>query len=696
MSLTTGQIIGGHYQVIDRLGGGGFGETYLSQDLHLPDRPKRVIKRLSPRIQEASVLQISRRLFETEAQVLYRLGTHPQIPQLFAHFEELSEFYLVQEFIDGKDLGHELLRGKIWEQFTVASLLQSLLLVLDFVHQNNVIHRDIKPENIIRRRDGQLFLIDFGVVKEIATSSTIVIDQPIASNYTVGIGTPGYMPSEQAHGEPKFASDIYAIGMIGIQALTGINPSHLGKDDNLEILWRQHAPKVYPEFADILSQMVKFDFRQRYGTAIAASTAIREFCDRYPTSDVNHSLPTLINSGANSDNFVNPQERSLTSLLEEIPNIPISAKSKDESTNAQAPQPTQSFLKQYLQPWHLGLGVVTIAAIAVTSVFLFSSPTPKSPRQENSSELNLTPAPTSSFDISFVRDLVSNSESNDIIYGIAISPDSKLLAAASSNRSIELWDFEATTSPRVLQGHKGRVYDIYFSPDGTKLVSGSDNGEVIIWDVASGKIIHNLSGQQERIYTSIFSPDGQTVVSCSGDRTIRIWDVKTGKQIRTFQEKSYVYDASFTPDGKTLVSAAKNGAIRLWNVETGKPIKTIVEKGTPVRSIVYTKDGKLIAAAMEDSTVRLWNGETGQFVEVLTGHTNQVHTVAFSEDNSLLASGSTDKTIRVWDVNAKSLLQVLSAHENGVSSVDFSKDGKFLISGSLDGKVKVWRVPERK
>ncbi|PZU94027.1 MAG: hypothetical protein DCE90_15460 [Pseudanabaena sp.] len=706
MSLTTGQIIGGHYQVIERLGGGGFGETYLSQDLHLPDRPRRVIKRLSPRIQEASVLQISRRLFETEAQVLYRLGTHPQIPQLFAHFEELAEFYLVQEYIDGKDLGHELLRGKIWEQFTVANLLQSLLSVLDFVHQNNVIHRDIKPENIIRRRDGQLFLIDFGVVKEIATSSTIVIDQPISSNYTVGIGTPGYMPSEQAHGEPKFASDIYAIGMIGIQALTGIIPSHLGKDDNLEILWRQHAPKVYPEFADILSNMVKFDFRQRYATAIAAYTAIREFCDRYPISNVNHSLPTIqISNGTNSVNLTNqqsthlrnPQERSLTSILNEIPNpVPVTAKMSDANTNSQAPESNHSAFKQYFQPWHLGLGVVTIAAIALTSIFLSASPNSNSNRQESPSDLNLTSPQSSGFNISFVKDLISKPESNDIIYGVAINPNSKLLAVANSNRSIELWNFEDTTSARILKGHKGRVYDIYFSPDGTKLVSGSDNGEVFIWDVASGKIIHNLIGQQERIYTSIFSPDGQTVVSCSGDRTIRLWDVKTGKPIRTFQEKSFVYDASFSPDGKTLVSAAQNGAIRLWNVETGKPIKTIVEKGTPVRSIVYTSDGSLIAAAIEDSTVRLWDGRTGQFVEVLTGHTNQVHTVTFSEDNSLLASGSADKTIRVWDVKTKRLLQVLSAHENGVASVDFSKDGRFLISGSFDGKVKVWRVPENR
>ncbi|MFN5747207.1 MAG: hypothetical protein ACK47L_01635, partial [Pseudanabaena sp.] len=130
MSLIAGQLVGGHYEVMTLLGGGGFGETYLARDLHLPDHPSRVIKRLCPRNQDPNMLQISRRLFDTEAQVLYRLGAYPQIPQLFAHFEELSEFYLVQEYIDGKDLSHELIGGKIWDQFAVVDLLQNLLTVL--------------------------------------------------------------------------------------------------------------------------------------------------------------------------------------------------------------------------------------------------------------------------------------------------------------------------------------------------------------------------------------------------------------------------------------------------------------------------------------------------------------------------------------------------------------------------------------
>lgn len=687
MSLTEGQLVGGHYKVIERLGGGGFGETYLSRDLHLPDHPSRVIKRLCPRNADSNMLQLSRRLFETEAQVLYRLGAHPQIPQLFAHFEELSEFYLVQEYIDGKDLSHELLRGKVWEQFTVVDLLQNLLTVLNFVHQHNVIHRDIKPENIIRRRDGQLFLIDFGVVKQIATP-TMILDGKAdpASSYTVGIGTPGYMPSEQAHGEPKFASDLYAIGMIGIQALTGIAPSHLDKDDNLEIVWRHHAPKVYPEFADILSKMVRFDFRQRYPNAHVAYEALKEFRDRYPISNLNHSLPTIQFS-----------EKYLSDAVQ-------------DRHSAQQLKPNKLAIWQYLHPWQWGLGLTAIGAIAVTTIVLTLA-VPSKPARTNGSDEAASPnmpqaisqsvtasstnSPANSSvnsNASVMTALVKEFAGNDAIYSVAMSPDGKTIAGASSERNIDFWDFATGKKLQTLKGNTGRVYDIYFSPDGKKLVSASDDRKVIIWDVKTSKILYTLEGHQERVYTAIFSPDGKTIASSSADRTIRLWNAETGKPINVLQEKSWVYDVSFTPDGKTLASACKDGAIHLWNLETGKVIKTLVENGSAVRSIVYSNSGKIIASAMEDGTVRLWDATTGQLKEVLTGHTNEVHTLDFSKDDRLLASGSADKTVRIWHLKEKRSPQVLSDHERGVASVEFSHDQKFLISGSLDGKIKIWKL----
>ncbi|MBD2293047.1 tetratricopeptide repeat protein [Anabaena sphaerica FACHB-251] len=269
-----GNTLVGRYQIISHLGGGGFGETYVAYDTHLPGSPKCVVKKLKPQSSNAATLEIARRLFDTEAQVLYKLGTHKHIPQLLAYFEEDAEFYLVQEFIPSHDLSQELSPGKTLSQDQVISLLQEILEILDFVHQQKVIHRDVNPRNILRRdQDGKLILIDFGAVKEITTQ---VITPAGETQATIAIGTPGYIPGEQAQGTPKLSSDIYALGIIAIQALTGLSPHQLDKDaDNNEIIWREHTT-VTPEFAEFLDKMVCYDFRQRYASATVALKALQE------------------------------------------------------------------------------------------------------------------------------------------------------------------------------------------------------------------------------------------------------------------------------------------------------------------------------------------------------------------------------------------------------------------------------------
>lgn len=164
-----GTILRGRYAILKQLGSGGFGETYIAEDRDLPGSPQCVVKRLQPQSHDPFVLQTAKRLFDTEAAVLYQLGSHDQIPRLMAHFEENQQFYLVQEFVDGRDLSQELFPGVRWNEAQVLAFLRDTLRILEFVHQQNVIHRDIKPANIIRRfSDNKLALIDFGAVKEFA------------------------------------------------------------------------------------------------------------------------------------------------------------------------------------------------------------------------------------------------------------------------------------------------------------------------------------------------------------------------------------------------------------------------------------------------------------------------------------------------------------------------------------------------
>ena len=262
--IMLGKTLTGRYKIVKQLGGGGFSQTFIAEDGYLPDRPTCVIKQLKPASSQAEILKISRELFDKEAKVLYKLGRHECIPSLLAHFEEDEEFFLAQELIEGDVLTQEIKRGQcLGEQYTI-DFLTDILPTLDFVHHQQVIHRDIKPSNLIRRAsDKKIVLIDFGAVKEVST-------QPISQlghTSSLVIGSPGYMPNEQYSGKTMFASDIYAIGVIAIQALTGVLPNQIPEDPRTsEFCWRDRA-KVTPTLADVIDKMVRFDFRQRYQSA---------------------------------------------------------------------------------------------------------------------------------------------------------------------------------------------------------------------------------------------------------------------------------------------------------------------------------------------------------------------------------------------------------------------------------------------
>ena len=257
-------LLGGRYQISKLLGSGGFGRTYLAKDTQLPGHPSCVVKQLMPARQDHKFLAVARRLFHTEAEILQMLGKHQQIPELFAYFEDNKEFYLVQEYIAGHTLDEELPPMQIvHNQAVVIDILKGVLEVLVFLHQHRVIHRDIKPTNIIRRaEDNRLVLIDFGAVKFMQPPNSQETELA-----TVAIGTRGYTPPEQFAGHPRLCSDIYALGIIGIQAITGIPPQELEPDPNTgNIMWRK-AVEVNDKLAAILDKMVCYHFGDRYQSA---------------------------------------------------------------------------------------------------------------------------------------------------------------------------------------------------------------------------------------------------------------------------------------------------------------------------------------------------------------------------------------------------------------------------------------------
>lgn len=296
-----GRTLRDRYQIIKLLVKGGFGHTYLAKDLDLPGHPHCVVKHLQPKDSNPAVLSIAKRLFDTEAQTLYKLGRlHDRIPTLWAHFEDNGEFYLVQEFIAGHDLTEELIPGKRLSESYTITLLQDILEILAVVHQESAIHRDIKPANLMRREDGKIVLIDFGAVKEIGT---LVARDRRQASLTIAIGSHGYMPSEQARGKPKLASDIYAVGTIAIQALTGEHPVSLPEDPQTgELVWRDRTT-VSNNLANVLDKMVRDRFSERYQNASEALQAILSLslppaADNPPSGRLPNDPPFLLLSPA--------------------------------------------------------------------------------------------------------------------------------------------------------------------------------------------------------------------------------------------------------------------------------------------------------------------------------------------------------------------------------------------------------------
>lgn len=297
----SGKILSGRYKIIKVLGAGGFSETYIAEDTQHPGNPQCVVKQLKPPHTELKGLELARRLFNSEAQTLGKLGTYDQIPRLLAYFEQEKEFYLVQEYIIGHPLSQELPSGKAIAEKAAIAIVMDLLQTLVFVHENGVIHRDIKPTNIIRRHsDHKLVLIDFGAVKEVSIPQS---ENHEETPFTIGIGTKGYAPTEQCFGRPQYSSDIYAVGMIGIKALTGIAPHDLERDVHGELKWT-HKALVSPSLAKIFNKMVVDDYKQRYQSASQALAA----------------LDKLVNSP--NGNFVSQEDLLANTLSLDNPDIP--------------------------------------------------------------------------------------------------------------------------------------------------------------------------------------------------------------------------------------------------------------------------------------------------------------------------------------------------------------------------------------
>ncbi|MFD9705074.1 WD40 repeat domain-containing protein [Lentzea sp. NPDC059081] len=258
-----------------------------------------------------------------------------------------------------------------------------------------------------------------------------------------------------------------------------------------------------------------------------------------------------------------------------------------------------------------------------------------------------------------------------------------------------------------LAGHTGAVYLTTFSPDGKLLATASYDRTARLWDVrdrSNPRQLAVITGHADWLSSAVFSPNGKVLATTGQDATIRLWDVtkpeepKALKTIQTGNGPTYLLE--FSPDGTLLAAANEDGSARLWDVRdpaNTKPVGDPLRDHTAaVRSLAFSPDGRTLATAGDDETVRLWNVATRTRIgKPMTGHALGIHTVAFSGDGTLLASGGDDKTVRLWDPRTQEPVgQPLVGHTGSVWSVKFSPDGHVLASGSSDATVRLWNLAD--
>ncbi|GAX42598.1 serine/threonine protein kinase [Tolypothrix sp. NIES-4075] len=296
-------LLNDRYRIIQTVGSGGFGETFLAEDTQMPSGRRCVIKQLKPIINNPQVYQLVQERFQREAAILEDLGGNShQIPRLYAYFQLNGQFYLVQEWIEGDTLTAKLRQSGLFSESAVREILVNLLPVLEYVHSKRIVHRDIKPDNIIlRSSDNKPVLIDFGAVRE--TMATVVNSQGNVTSSIV-IGTPGYMPSEQAAGRPVYSSDLYSLGLTAIYLLTNKQPQELETDSRSgEIVWHSFALNVSPTLAGVIDRAIAYHPRDRFSSAKEMLSALHSNFAIPSTIHVTQP-PTVIAPSATPQNMI--------------------------------------------------------------------------------------------------------------------------------------------------------------------------------------------------------------------------------------------------------------------------------------------------------------------------------------------------------------------------------------------------------
>ncbi|MHA2328540.1 MAG: WD40 repeat domain-containing protein [Candidatus Hodarchaeales archaeon] len=353
----------------------------------------------------------------------------------------------------------------------------------------------------------------------------------------------------------------------------------------------------------------------------------------------------------------------------------------------------------------------SICLLIALSTFFFNEPSEMVERKINS-----TPSESSSFlnnrifpsiRINSTDTLIWNlSAHTSEVWSVAFNPKENMLASASSDNFIFLWDIETGQMIRNLTGHADSVFSLAFHPGGDILASGSFDQNVFLWNITTGEVIANLTGHTSAVWSVAFNSEGNLLSSGSNDNLVKLWnvtDIGTSRLLFNLTGHSArIRTVTFSPNSQILASGSDDNSIKLWNVssdainiEKNAPlIKNLINHSDNVGTVAFSPDSEKLVSGSNDQLINLWDIETGEVITTYTGHEGWVRAIAFSPDGHTIVSGGIDNEIKFWDTIHGDLLGNLTSHTGSILSLEFDATGQLLASSSSDRNVKLWNVTD--
>ncbi|MGE3768361.1 MAG: WD40 repeat domain-containing serine/threonine protein kinase [Kofleriaceae bacterium] len=686
------------YAIGDELARGGMGKILSARDRRL--RRDIVIKvtradHIDPR-------------FEREALITARLQ-HPSIVRVYeAGLLSDGRAFYAMERVRGRSL-EKIIDESPQVQSRLALLPHAIAVVdaIAYAHSEGVLHRDLKPSNVLIGPFGETVVIDWGLAKDLRAGESAESLDPSssASGSSSGdssltqagsvMGTPSFMAPEQARGDASDErTDIYALGAMLYTLLSGV-PPHRGRttEEVLEhvaagrrVPLAEREPTLPAELVTIVERAMAYKPADRYQRAKDIADDLRAFAAGKLVASHSYSIWRLVRRfiGRHKVTFgvaafavvvlaivgVLSIQKIVTAEADAIEQRKRAdvARMQAEDSLYNFNRSTDEFYRGQAREWAAVDPSHTAAWLERLSDRALAEP--------QSYDLAVAAARSG-----FAWELRGHHADIEIL---AMSPDRSLVATASDDASIRIWNLAEKRSLHELLGHVGPLEDLEFSPDGTQLASAGTDGNVYLWNVATG-IGRKLTGHKSTVRGVAFSPDSAQLASTGEDGTVYLWDVATGKG-RVLNQRSHGWrPVLWTRDGKTIIAGGFDGSIGTFD-PVARTARIMPGPRMEVRALALSHDGTVLATGDENGDVMIWRGDTGTKVGE---HTDVVRDLEFTPDDSLLVSAGGDKIVGVYAL-ATNVRTELRGNEDGVKDLDISPDGTLVATAGIDGIARVW------